>query len=210
MKHPKIYLLIVAMAVSTAADAQKVITALDFESPVDVKAWWVDNPDVRLSICGPKDGDPAPGSAKCLRIQWDHVPASKSYTWLTDIKIDTFGNQAMQNTWNSFKENTWLSFKVNTAGADSVYFQFIIFTSGEKDKWGSRETIGFNSGAWKTVKVKLSSLHYDNWGKGNVAAPDLDLVVPARIEIGIRSPRTNATAKIDLRLDNVTLTNYKP
>jgi hypothetical protein len=116
----------------------------------------------------------------------------------------------MENTWNSFKENTWLSFSSNTADADSVYFQFIIFTKDERDKWGSHAMIGFRSAEWKTVKVKLGSLKFDNWGKGNRAAPDLNAIVPARIEIGVRSAQANKKGKIDVRLDDIIFTNYEP
>jgi hypothetical protein len=211
MSYTRSYILIILIALSSIAIAQKKrVTVFNFESPIQVKDWWADNKEIILSQCGNKDCNQLPGSGKCLRIEWNHVPENKSSVWLTDIKIDTFGNKAMENTWNYFKENTWLSFKVNTADADSVYFQFIVFTKDEKDKWGSHEMIGFKNTAWKTVKVKLSGLQYDNWGKGNIAAPDFNSIVPARIEIGVRSGRKSEKGKIDVRLDDILITNYKP
>lgn len=210
MNFTKTCTLIILIVISSIANAQKMVTAFDFESPINLKDWWVDNKEIILSQCERKDCNQFQGSDKCLRIEWDHVPENKSYTWLTDIKIDTFGNKAMENTWDSFKENTWLSFKVNTADADSVYFQFVVFTKDEKDKWGSHEMIGFKSAAWKTVKVKFSSLQYDNWGKGAIAVPDFNSIVPARIEIGVRSAKANEKGKIDVRLDDILFTNYEP
>jgi hypothetical protein len=186
------------------------IVAADFESPLDVKAWWVDNKAIVLSQCEEKDCRQLPGSGKCLRIRWDDVPGNKANTWLTDIKIDTFGNERMQGIWQHLKANTWLSFKVNTADADSVYFQFILFTKDEKDKWGSVEMTGFKDPTWKTVKIKLSDLHYANWGKGNIASPDLNTIIPARIEIGIRSAKTARKGRIDLRLDDIIFTDREP
>jgi hypothetical protein len=202
-------LMIILIAISSIANAQKKIIAFDFESSINVKDWYVDNKEIILSQCD-KDCDQVPGSGKCLRIEWDRVPEKKSYIWLTDIKIDTFGNNAMGNTWNGFKENTWLSFKVNTSDGDSVYFQFVVFTKDEKDKWGSRKMTGFKSASWKTIKVKLSDLQFDNWGKGNIATPDFSSIIPARIEIGVRSAQANEKGKIDARLDDIVFTNYEP
>jgi hypothetical protein len=210
MNYTKTYLLLILIAVSLTADAQNIITAFDFESTINVKDWWVDNKQIILSQCSRKDCDQAEGSGTCLRIQWDHLPENKPYTWLTDVKIDTFGNSSMGNTWNNFRENTWLSFKMNTADADSVYFQFVIFTKDEKDKWGSHEMIGFKSASWKTVKIKLSRMPFDNWGKGNIAVPDFHSITPARIEIGIRSAKAIDKGKIDTRLDDIIFTNYEP
>lgn len=201
---------IIFMTVSSLVCAQKAITAFDFESPINVKDWYIDNKEIVLSQCERKDCDQLPGSAKCLRIQWDHVTENKPHTWLTDIKIDTFGNKVMENTWKSFKENTWLSFKINTGDADSVYLQFVVFTKDEKDKWGSHEMMGFKNTAWKTTKIKLSSLPFDNWGKGNIAAPDFNSMIPARIEIGVRSAHANKKGKIDVRVDDIVITNYEP
>jgi hypothetical protein len=195
---------------SSMAHAQRTVRLFDFESPLDLKNWWVDNKDVTLSACDRKECEQVPGSGKCLRIEWGRVPEDRPYTWLTDIKIDTFGSGAMEHAWSGFKENAWLSFKVNTADADSVYFQFVIFTKDEKDKWGSRDAIGFRSAAWKTIKVRLSSLVFDNWGKGAIAAPDFGSMVPARIEIGIRTPRDSKAARIDLRIDDILITDYEP
>lgn len=206
----KTYTLIILIAISSIASAQKMITAFNFESPINVKDWWVDNKEIVLSQCSRKVCDQVPGSGECLRIEWDHVPENKPYIWLTDIKIDTFGNKTMAGTWDSFKENTWLSFKANTSDADSVYFQFVVFTRDEKDKWGSHEMVGFKSAAWKTVKVKLSSLQFDNWGKGNLAVPDFNSIVPARIEIGVRSSKTNKKGKIDVWVDDILFTSYEP
>ncbi len=215
MNYTRIALLLLSIAIAPIARAQdntqakKKITVFAFESPLNVRDWWVDNKGIRLSQdddfpAVPKD----PG--KCLRIRWDAVPPDRPSTWLTDIKIDTFGDSAMTGAWKSFKENAWLSFPLNTADGDSVYLQFIIFTKGEKDKWGSRETIGFSSPAWKTVKVRLGDLHFDNWGKGNIPTPDLGVIVPARIEIGIRSAKANQKGKIDLRIGDIVISNYEP
>ncbi len=222
MNYTRIALLLLSIAIAPIArsqvntQAQKKITVFDFESPLNVQDWWVDNKEIRLSLLdrNPNDkagnGDPAANGGKCLRIRWDAVPPDRPSVWLTDIKIDTFGDSAMTGAWKSFKENAWLSFSLNTGDGDSVYLQFIIFTKGEKDKWGSRETIGFRSPVWKTVKVKLSDLHFDNWGKGNIATPDLGAIVPARIEIGIRSAMTDQKGKIDLRVDDIVISNYEP
>ena len=216
MNYTRIGLLLLSIAIAPPiaraqenTQAQKKVTVFDFQSPLNVQDWWVDNKDIRLSQTDhfpatPKD----PG--KYLRIRWDAIPPDRPSTWLTDIKIDTFGDSAMTGAWKNFKENAWLSFSLNTADGDSVYLQFIIFTKGEKDKWGSRETIGFRSPVWKTVKVKLSDLHFDNWGKGNIATPDLGAIVPARIEIGIRSAKANQKGKIDLRIDDIAISNYEP
>jgi hypothetical protein len=203
-------LLILLIAFPSITDAQKTVTAFDFESPLNLKDWWVDNKEIIFSQCERKECDQVPGSEKCLRIEWNHVPDNRSYAWLTDIKIDTFGSKSMENTWNRFKANTWLSFKINTADADSVYLQFIVFTKDEKDKWGSREMIGIKSAVWKSFKVKLSGMQYDNWGKGSITSPDFDSIVPARIEVGIRSPKMNDKKKIDVRLDNILFTNFEP
>lgn len=211
MNYTRLGLLLLSIAITPIAraqentQAQKKITVFDFESPLNVQDWWVDNKDIRLSLA-----DRASDSGRSLRIRWDSVPPDRPSTWLTDIKIDTFGDSAMTGAWKSFKENAWLSFSLNTADGDSVYLQFIIFSKGEKDKWGSRETIGFRSPVWKTVKVKLSDLHFDNWGKGNIATPDLGAIIPTRIEIGIRSAKTNQKGKIDLRVDDIVISNYEP
>jgi hypothetical protein len=210
MGFTKSCLLVILIAITAKAVAQKTVTAFDFESPLNLKDWWVDNKEIIFSQCERKDCDQVPGSEKCLRIEWNHVPDIKSYTWLTDIKIDTFGGKSMESTWNSFKANTWLSFKISTADADSVYLQFIVFTKDEKDKWGSREMIGFKSGTWESFKVKLSDLQYDNWGKGSIVSPDFNSILPTRIEVGIRSPQMNDKKKIDVRLDNILFTNFEP
>ena|SRR5450432_1818638 len=210
MGHARSSILIILFAVSSITDGHQSVTVFDFESPVNFKDWWADNKEITFSQCEQKDCSQLPGSEKCLRIQWDHVPENKSFIWLTDIKIDTFGNKSMENKWNSFKVNTWLTFAINTADADSVYLQFVVFTKNEKDKWGSHEMIGFKSAGWKTIKVKLSSLQYDNWGKGIIGTPDFNSIIPARIEIAIRSPKANEHGKIDVRLDNILFTNYEP
>jgi hypothetical protein len=207
MNYTRSLIVIIFIAVSSMVDAQKKVIAFDFEASLNVKDWWADNKDIILSQCESKDCSQLPGSAKCLRIECN-VPQTKSYVWLTDIKIDTFGNKAMENTWNSFKENTWLSFKSSTSDADSVYFQFIVFTKDEKDKWGSHEAVGFKSSEWQTIKVKLSDLHWDNWGKGAIATPDFNSILPARIEIGVRSAHINEKGKVDVRLDDILFTNY--
>lgn len=213
MNYTSIGLLLLAIAIAPMARAQentkvpKKITVFDFDSPLNVRDWWVDNKEIRLSQVDRTD---AGNSGKCLRIRWDTIPPDRPSTWLTDIKIDTFGDSAMTGAWKNFKENAWLSFSLNTTDGDSVYLQFVIFTKGEKDKWGSHETIGFRSPVWKTVKIKLSDLHFDNWGKGNIAAPDLGVILPARIEIGIRSAKANQKGKIDLRIDDIAISNYEP
>ncbi len=163
-----------------------------------------------MSQCGRDDCKQRNGSSKCMRIQWESVFANKPNVWLTDIKIDTFGNAAMQKKWNRFKENAWLSFNINTANADSVYLQFVVFTKDENDKWGSREMIGFKSNRWKMIKLRLGDLSYDNWGKGNSATPDFNTIIPARIEIGLRSVYANDKGKIDVRIDDVVVSNYEP
>jgi hypothetical protein len=145
------------------------IIAYDFESPLDVQGWWVDNKAIRISQCGVGDCDQLPGSGQCLRIQWDPVASGKANTWMTDIKIDTFGDSAVT---------------------------------------GNSAVTG--SPVWKMVKVRLNSLHFDNWGKGNIAEPDLRSMVPSRIEIGLRSPQAAGKGKIDLRIDNIAFTNYEP
>jgi hypothetical protein len=203
-------LVITLFAISSITNGQKKIIAYDFESPIDLKDWYVANNDIVMSRCGSKECNQLPGSSVCLRIVWDHVPEDKPNFWFSDIKIDTFGNKTMENTWQDFKENIWLSFNVNTADADSVYFQFIVFTKDEKDKWGSHEVIGIKSSTWTTVKVKLSSLGYYNWGKGSIETPDFKSITPARIEIGLKSSKSNAKGKIDVRLDDFILTNYEP
>jgi hypothetical protein len=206
----KLSILFALTAVSSMAKAQTNVLAFDFESPLNLKDWWVDNKEIIVSQCDRKECEQVPGSEKCLRIRWDHVPADKSNTWLTDIKIDEFGSKNGNGTWSNFKENAWLSFQINTGEADSVYLQFIVFTENEKDKWGSHEMIGFKNGVWSTVRVKLSALQYENWGKGNIATPDFNSIVPSRIEIGIRSPKAHKQAKIDSRIDDIRFTNYEP
>ncbi|MEO6453245.1 MAG: hypothetical protein ABIN97_04195 [Ginsengibacter sp.] len=206
----RFYLIIILMAVISAVNAQKKVIAYDFESPLDLRDWYVANNEITMSQCGSTACPQLPGSAKCLRIQWDHVPENKPGFWFSDIKIDTFGNEAMEKTWENFKENTWLIFKVNTAGGDSVYFQFIVFTKDEKDKWGSHQVIGVKSSTWTTVKVKLSDLQYYNWGKGSIPAPDFKSIIPTRIEIGLRSAKADEKGKIDVRLDDFVISNYEP
>jgi hypothetical protein len=200
----------ILIVISQITNAQTNVLACDFESPINLKGWWVDNNEIKITQCDRKECDQAPGSEKCLRIQWDHIPVNKTNTWLTDIKIDTFGSKAGDNTWNSLKTNAWLSFMVNTGDADSVYLQFIVFTENEKDKWGSHEIIGFKSRSWSTAKVKLSAMQYENWGKGSIATPDFNSIIPARIEIGIRSPKANTQAKIDVRIDEIRFTSFEP
>ena len=190
--------------------AQERIVAYDFEQPLSFNDWWVDNDTIKLSQCTIGECNQLPGSKKCLRIQWGTVTANKPYIWFTDIKVDTFGNADTQQSWKRFKENAWLSFKMNTADADSVYLQFVVFTKDEKDKWGSHEMIGFKSSEWKAIKVKLSALSYDNWGKGNVASPDFNSIIPSRIEIGIRSAFANEKGNVDVRIDEIIISNDQP
>ncbi|MEO6329095.1 MAG: hypothetical protein ABIO55_09190 [Ginsengibacter sp.] len=203
-------LAIILMAFPLIANSQKKIIAYDFEAPMNLEDWYVANNEITISQGGGEDCAQLSGSTKCLRIQWNNVPENKPNFWFCDIKIDTFGNKAMQNTWQNFKENTWISFKVNTADADSVYFQFIVFTKDEKDKWGSHEVVGVKSSTWTTVKVKFSSLQYYNWGKGKIPTPDFKSIIPARMEIGLKSSKKNEKNKIDVRLDDFTITNYEP
>lgn len=200
---------IILINISSICFAQKVI-AYDFESPIDLKDWFVANKEIKMSQCSDNDCPQLPGSTKCLRIEWNYGSQIKTDFWFSDIKIDTFGNKQMETTWQNFKENTWLSFKVNTNNNDSVYFQFIVFTKDEKDKWGSHEVVGVKSPTWMTVKVKLSDLLYYNWGKGATPTPDFKSIIPARIEIGLRSAKTNGTGKIDVRLDDFIITGYEP
>jgi hypothetical protein len=200
MKYATLLLLTILTAICSRAQTPKKSTAFDFESPLNVKEWWVDNKGIILTQCG-MDCMQLPGSGQCLRIQWDRVTGDKPHVWMTDIKIDTLGK---------IDPSTWLSFSANTGDADSVYFQFIIFTKDEKDKWGSQAMIGFSSPTWKTVKIRLSGLRFENWGKGTIPTPDLNVIVPARIEIGIRSAQANKKGVIDARIDNIVFTNYEP
>ncbi|HRH50410.1 MAG TPA: hypothetical protein PLP23_16755 [Panacibacter sp.] len=192
------------------AHAQSKIVAFDFEKPMPLNEWWVDNNAVKLSQCDATECKQLHDSKKCLKVEYNNISLPKPYVWLTDIKIDTFGNNAMRQSWNRFKDNTWLSFQINTADADSIYLQFVVFTKDEKDKWGSHAMTGFKNNKWKMIKVKLSNIDFDNWGNGKIARPDFNRIIPARIEIGIRSAYAGNKNRTNVRLDNVMLSNYEP
>ena len=210
IKYCKSIAIILLAVIALRSDAQNRIVVFDFEKPLPLGEWWVDNSGVKLSQCGAGECEQLPGSEKCFRVEWHHSSMSSPYIWLTDIKVDTFGNHATQQLWDRFKDNTWLSFQVNTASADSFYLQFVVFTKDEKNKWGSREMIGIKCSEWKKIKVKLSDLVYDTWGKGNIAKPDFKSIVPARIEIGIRAPYASDRGRNDVRIDDIALSNYEP
>jgi hypothetical protein len=201
----KILFVNILLGIFCILNAQEKIVVFDFEKPVEVNGWWVDNTDIKLSQFIETEGT---DSNNCLRIIWENIPLDKASTWMTDLKISTFSEKEMECKWTDYQDETWLSFKAKTSGADSIFFQIVIFTENEKDKWGSQEIISLNSRDWQPVKIKLSSLHYDNWGNGNIPAPDFRKIVPAIIEIGIRNGKVSG--RIDARIDDITITNYEP
>jgi len=189
--------------------AQTNVTALDFENRPNTSDWWKDNKDIKFTIDTKARNQINPKSKACLKVSWDQIPETKAWTWFTDIKIDTFATKGMKDTWLKIKKEPWISFWCNTGKHDTVWIQILVLTDDHIGKWGSKKMFPVHSEKWQMVKIKLSSLEYENWGKaGN--SPDFEKDNLTKFELGLRNGASKKSGKIEARFDNIQFTDYEP
>lgn len=186
------------------------ITVFDFETQPDFNGWFKDNDQIQFSISSKPEDQATPQSKGCLVISWNPVPDSKPMSWMTDIKADgILLPDSGDSIRKAFLTSPWISFLCTAGNADTVWIQPLFLTKDHAGKWGSKTLFPVVPGEWKRIKINLAALDYDNWGK--IPGPiDFKTGLIRTVELGVRNGNTNPKKKIEVRFDDIKISNFEP